>query len=63
MMFSLIVLINVDDTDLNVLNLEGKSAIESIEIGQIIIDDWQFSISVTGGDLKLEKCSWIFRDY
>ena len=63
MMFSLIVLINVDDTDLNVLNLEGKSSIESIEIGQIIIDDWQFSIWVSGRDLKLEKCSWTFRDY
>ena len=36
MMFTLIALMCVDDTDLNVLNTEGKSTSEVIKTGQIM---------------------------
>ena len=38
MMFTLIALMYVDDTDLNVLNTEGKSTSKVIEAGQRMID-------------------------
>ena len=54
-MFTLIALMHVGYADLNVLNLERKSKIEVIQLGQRIVDDWQFDLSVSGGYLKLEK--------
>ena len=38
MMFTLIGLMCVDDTDLNVLKIEGKSTLEVIEVGQRMLD-------------------------
>ena len=55
MMFALIALTCVDDTDLNVFDPEGKSTLEAIEAGQRMIDVWQFGLSVSGEDLKFEK--------
>ena len=34
-----------------------------IETRQRTLDAWQFALSVSGGDLKLEKCSWTLKDY
>ena len=62
-MFTLIVFMCVDDTGLNVLNTEGKSTSEVIEAGQRMLDAWQFTLSVSRVDLKLEKCSWNLKDY
>ena len=53
----------VDDIDLNLLMLEGKFTIEVIKTRQRIVDSWQYVLSVSGGDLKLEKCSWTLQDY
>ena len=63
MIFIMIALMCVDDTHLNVLNAEGKSKLEVIEAGQRTLDACQFVLSVFGGDLKLEKCSWTLKDY
>ena len=55
MMFTLIVLMCVDDIDLNALDTEGKLTSEVSEAGQRMIDAWQSGLSLSGGDLKLEK--------
>ena len=62
-MFTLIVSIHVDDTELNALNIEDKSTLEVIELDQKILYSWQFYLSISGGDLKLDKCSWTMQDY
>ena len=63
MMFTLIAIIHVDYADLNVLIIEEKSVLEVIEIGQRLIDVWKFALSVSVGDLNLEKCSWKLQCY
>ena len=63
LMFTLISLICVDDTNLNALNLEGKSTLEVIELDQKILDAWKFALSISIGDLKLEKFSLTTQDY
>ena len=61
--FTLIALVCVDDTNLNVLKIEGKSTLKVIELGKIILDDWKFDISISEGDLKLDKCLWTTQCY
>ena len=55
LIFNLIELMHVDDTNLDVLNIEGKFTLELIELGQRMLDSWQFALSISGGDLKLNK--------
>ena len=62
-MCTIIELMCVNDIDLNVLNIEGKYALEVIELDQRILDAWQFALSISGGDLKLDKCSWTIQEY
>ena len=62
-MFTMIVLICVDNTCLNVLNIEGKHALEVIELGQKTLGNWKFFLSISGGDLKLDECSGTTQDY
>ena len=47
MMFAVIVIMHVDDACLNVLIIEGKSALEVIEIGQKLIHVCQLALSVS----------------
>ena len=63
LMFTLITLTYFDETNLNVLNIEGKYALEVIELGQRMLHIWTFSLSISGGDLKLDKFSWTMKYY
>ena len=62
LMFVLITLAYVDDTDLNVLNIQDKYNLEVLEMGQKILDALQFALSVSRDDFKLDKCSWKMQD-
>ena len=46
MMLTLIVLMCIDDADLMVLSTERKSTFEVVELGQNMLDDWKFVLSV-----------------
>ena len=63
MQFKLVALTHVDETDLNVLNLNQKLTLEVIEEAQALLFAWQFALQVSGGELKLEKCFWTLQDY
>ena len=61
--FHLTALIYVDDTDLNVLKLKQKSTLEAIWESRSLLIASQFSLEVSGGELKLEKCVWTLKNY
>ena len=63
LMLTLIALMHVDETDLNILCVEGESASEVIDLCQRMLDAWKFDLSVSGYDLKLDKCSWTIKYY
>ena len=59
--FSLADLLNVDDTDLNVLNLSNKPVSEAITEAQNILNAWHFDLKASGGDLNLKNYSRLSR--
>ena len=62
-LFSLAALVYVDDSDLNILNLNQKSTVEVLEEAQALLNAWHFALRTSGGELKLEKCFWTLQDY
>ena len=54
---------HVDDSDLNVLNLNQKTTLEVVEEAQALLNAWHFALRISGGELKLEKCFWTLQDY
>ena len=63
LVFRLAALIYVDDSDLNVLNLNQKSTLEVVEEAQALLNALHFALRMSSGELKLEKYFWTLQDY
>ena len=46
----------VDDTDIVVLNSRSELAEEVVVRAQLLLDRWQYTLQVTGRELKFSKC-------
>ena len=46
----------IDDTDLVVINNGEESEDEIVARAQLLLDQWQFRLQITGGELKISKC-------
>ena len=53
----------IDDTDLFIFNTGSESEQEIAERAQKLLDTWHFALKLSGGDLKLEKSSWLLLLY
>ena len=48
-LFSLAPLVHVDDSDLNILNLNQKLTLEVVEEAQALLNAWHFVLQILGG--------------
>ena len=56
--YQIVALLYVDDTDLPLLNKEYETIAEIVDRAQSILSIWYKGLQITGGDLKINKCSW-----
>ena len=56
-------LLYVNNTDLNLLNLDSISTEEIVTRVQAMLDAWQTALQISGGELKLEKSYWMMQEY
>ena len=61
-MFKLLFTLCFNDMALSALSVEDKYALKVIELVQKIFYTWKFSLSISRGYLKVEKCSWTIQD-
>ena len=55
-LFQLVALLYVNNSNLKVMNLNRKSTLEVIQKVQALLNTWYFALRVLGKNLKLEKC-------
>ena len=53
----------VDDTNIIALNSGLELAEEVMTRAQLLLDRWQYTLQVTGGELKFSKCYWTLQSY
>ena len=53
----------VDDTDLVALNSGEKSAEAIVVRAQLLVDQWQYVLQLTGRELKHSKYFWTLQNY
>ena len=54
--FQLATLLYIDNSDLNILNINQKSIFKVIVEAQALLNAWHFALRISGGELKVEKC-------
>ena len=63
LIFIIIVLIYIHNTDIVIFNKGNESETKIIARSQLLLDSWYIALSFTGGDLKVLKYFWIIHAY